>query len=107
MCGYGTKDAPLGVLRDAVAMAVVAGEAVVVVVTGMGDTYKTLAREIVWLRRRRSDLACDSISHPGRDQNRLYSSLESFAPARQEPFGEERNHAHYGQASGHNICRLS
>ena len=40
MCGYRTKDALLGVLRDVVAVAVVTGE---VVVTGASDAYKTLA----------------------------------------------------------------
>lgn len=48
MCGYRAEDALLGVLQDAVAVAVVAGEAVVV--TDARSTDKTLAREIVSLR---------------------------------------------------------
>lgn len=49
MSCYRTEDALLGVLQDVVAVAVVAGEAVVVV-TDVRSTDKTLAREVVRLR---------------------------------------------------------
>lgn len=68
----------MGVLRDVVAMTVVAedGAVVVVVVTDMSDPYKTLARGNGVAQQQASHIVYDSVSHPGRDPKLLYSFFE-------------------------------